>query len=93
MGKVVKGTPLSLGFIKVELSTEHLHAQQGEDNDEEEEQQQQRSNGLHGVEQRSHQVTQRLPVTEKQERERKTRHETNAHELHADTRRDIKLTG
>lgn len=56
LGKVVKGTPLGLGFIKVELSTKHLHAQQGEDNDEQEEQQQQGSDGLHGVEQRCHQV-------------------------------------
>lgn len=39
LGKVVKGTPLGLGLIKVELPTKHLHAQQGEDDDEEEEQQ------------------------------------------------------
>lgn len=56
LGKVVEGAPFGLGRIKVELSTEHLHAQQGEDDDKEEEQQQQRSDGLHGVEQRRHQV-------------------------------------
>ena len=63
LGKVVKGTPLGLRLIEVELSTKHLHAQQGEDDDEEEEQQQQGSNGLHGVEKRCHQVTERLPMT------------------------------
>lgn len=47
LGKVVKGTPLGLGFVKVELSSKHLHAQQREDDDEEEEQQQQGSDGLH----------------------------------------------
>lgn len=65
LGKVVKGASLGLGLIKVELSTKHLHSQQGEDDNEEEEQQQQGSNGFHGVEQRCHQVTQRLPVTVK----------------------------
>lgn len=58
LGEVVKCTPLGLGFIKVELSTKYLHAQQGEDDDEQEKQQQQGSNGLHGVEQRCHQVAQ-----------------------------------
>lgn len=47
LGEIVKCTPLRLGLIKVELSTKHLHAQQGEDNDKEEEQQQQGSNGFH----------------------------------------------
>ena len=63
LGEVVKGTPLGLGLVKVELPTKDLHAQQREDDDEEEEQQQQGGDGLHGVQQRSHQVAQGLPVT------------------------------
>lgn len=73
LGKIVKGAPLGLRFVKVELSSEHLHAQQGEDDDEEEEQQQQGSDGLHGVKQGCHQVTQRLPVTTKKGRAREKR--------------------
>lgn len=44
------------------LATKQLHAQQSEDNDEEEEQEQEADDGLHGVEQRHHQVSQRVPV-------------------------------
>lgn len=38
--EVVKGAPFCLGFIKVELSTKHLHPQQGKYNNEEEKKQQ-----------------------------------------------------
>ena len=62
LGKGVKGAAFGLRLVEVELATEQLHAQQGEDDEEEEEQQQQRGDGLHGVQQRCHQVGQGCPV-------------------------------
>lgn len=47
--EVVEGASLGLCLIEIELPSEQLHSQQGEDDDEEEEQQQQRGDGLHGV--------------------------------------------
>lgn len=61
--EVVKRAPFGHSLVKVKLAPKKLHAQQGEDNDEEEEQQQQGGDGLHGVEQRGHQVTKRRPMT------------------------------
>lgn len=48
------------------LSTEQLHSQQGKDYDEEEEEEEQADDGLHGVQQRDHQVTKRSPVPEEE---------------------------
>lgn len=59
--KVVKGAAPCL--VKVELSPKELHAQQGENNDEEEEQEQQGGDGSNGVEEGSHQVGQRVPIS------------------------------
>lgn len=47
------------------LSSEELHAQQSKDHDEEEEEEEQADDGLHGVEQRDDQVTQRCPIPDK----------------------------
>ncbi len=47
------------------LSSEELHAQKGKDNYEEEEQEEQADDGLHWVEQRNNEVTQRRPVPDK----------------------------
>ena len=60
LGEVVEGAAARL--VEVELAAEELHAEQREDDDEEEEQQQQGGDGAHGVQQRSHQVTQGVPV-------------------------------
>lgn len=62
LGEVIKRAPFGHSLIKVEFAPKKLHAKQGEDNDEEEEQQQQGGDGLHGVEQRGHQVTKRCPM-------------------------------
>lgn len=51
------------GLVKVKFPSKELHAKEGEDDDEEEEQEQQGSDGADGVEQRSHQVGQRVPVS------------------------------
>ena len=66
LGEVVEGAPLGDRLVEVELSPEQLHAQQGEDDDEEEEQQQQGRDGADRVQQRRHQVGQRVPVSEGQ---------------------------
>ena len=63
LGEVIKRAPFGHSLVKVELAPKKLHAEQGENNDEEEEQQQQGGDGLHGVEQRGHQVAKRCPVT------------------------------
>lgn len=65
LGERVEGAPLGLRLVEVELASEELHAQQSEDDEEEEEQQQQRGDGLHGVQQRRHQVGQSGPVAGK----------------------------
>lgn len=51
------------------LSPEELHAQQGKDNYEEKEQEEQADDGLHGVQQRDHKVSQRSPVPARQRQE------------------------
>lgn len=51
------------------LSSKQLHPQQGEDHNEEEEEEEQTDDGLHGVEQRNHQVSKRSPVPEEEEGE------------------------
>jgi len=61
LGKVVKGA--ASGLVEVEFPPKELHAQQGEDNDEEEEQEQQGCDGTNRVEQRGHQVGQRVPIS------------------------------
>lgn len=61
--EVIKCASFGHRLIKVELASKELHPKQGKNNDEEEEQQQQRGNGLHGVEQRGNQVTERRPVS------------------------------
>lgn len=48
------------------LSSEELHAQQRKDDYEEEEQEEQADDGLHGIEQRHDEVTQRRPIPGKQ---------------------------
>lgn len=63
----VKCAAFGLRFIKVELSSEQLHAEQGEDDEEEEKKEQQRGDGLHGVQQRCHQVGQSRPMPEQTE--------------------------
>lgn len=66
LGEVIESASFSHSFIKVKLSPKKLHAKQGKDNDKEEKQQQQGCDGLHGVEERGHQVTERCPVTEEE---------------------------
>lgn len=66
--EVVKSASFGNSLVKVEFAAKELHAEQTEDDDEEEEQQQQGRNGLHGVQQRRHQITQRRPVTRNRER-------------------------
>lgn len=58
----VERAALGLRLVEVELAAKQLHPQQSEDDEEEEEQQQQGGDGLHGVQQRRHQVGQRCPV-------------------------------
>lgn len=61
--KTVKGAA-GFGLVgKVELASEHLHAKQGEDDYEEEEEQQQAGNGADRVQEGSHQITERCPVS------------------------------
>jgi len=53
-----------LGLVgKVKLPSKHLHTQQGEDDDEKEEKQQQAGDGTDRVQEGSHQITERLPVS------------------------------
>lgn len=63
----VECAAFGLRFIKVEFSSEQLHAEQGEDDEEEEKEEQQRGDGLHGVQQRCHQVGQSRPMPEQTE--------------------------
>lgn len=44
------------------LAAEELHSQEGEDDDEQEKEKQQADDGLHGVEERDDQVSERCPV-------------------------------
>lgn len=46
------------------LSSKQLHAKQSKDHDEEEEEEEQADDGLHGVQQRHHQIPQGGPVPE-----------------------------
>lgn len=63
--KAVEGTA-RLGLIgKVKLSSKDLHAQQGEDDNKEEEEEEQAGDRAHGVQERSHQITERCPVSGK----------------------------
>jgi hypothetical protein len=62
LGEGIKGAPLGVGLVKVELAPKQLHAKQGEDDDEEKEEKQQGGDGLHGIEQRCHQIAQGCPV-------------------------------
>lgn len=69
--KAVKGAA-GFGLIwEVEFPSKHLHAQQGEYDNEEEEEQQQAGNGTYRVQKRSHQITERCPVS------RGTQHQSN----------------
>lgn len=61
LGKVVKGAAPRL--FEVEFPAEQLHAEEGEDDDEEEEQEQQGSDGADRIQQRRHQVGQRVPIS------------------------------
>lgn len=63
----VEGAAFGLRLVKVELPPEELHAEQSEDDEEEEQEEQQRGDGLHGVEQRRHQIGQSRPVSEETE--------------------------
>lgn len=58
----VERAAFGLRLVEVELPSKQLHAKQSEDDEEEEEQQQQRGDGLHGVQQRRHQIGQSRPV-------------------------------
>lgn len=62
--KVIKVAPANPVVREVELASEYLHPQQGEDDDEEEEEQQQGGDRGNGVEQGCHQVTKTCPVPE-----------------------------
>lgn len=62
LGEIVKGAAARL--IEVELATKKLHSEQTEDDDEQEEQQKQGCNRTHRVQQRCHQITERVPVPE-----------------------------
>lgn len=53
------------------LSSKQLHPQQGKDHNEEKEEEEQTDDGLHGVQQRNHQVSKRSPVPEEEEGQRK----------------------
>lgn len=44
------------------LSSKELHAQQGKDHNKEEEEEEQADDGFHWVEQRHHQIPQRVPI-------------------------------
>lgn len=63
LGEVVESASFGHSFVKIKLSPEKLHAQQGKDDNEEEEQQQQRGDGLHGIQQGGHQVAERRPMS------------------------------
>lgn len=76
LGKVIECASFGHSLVKIELAPKQLHAEQGEDDDEEEEQQQEGGNRLHGVEQRSHEVTKRCPVTGKERTGNKSKTET-----------------
>lgn len=61
--EAVKGAA-GFGLVgKVELPSKHLHTQQGEDDNEEEEEEQQAGNGAHRIQEGSHQITERCPVS------------------------------
>lgn len=62
LGEIIKGAAACL--IEVELATKELHSEQTEDDDEQEEQQKQGCNRTHWVQQRCHQITERVPVPE-----------------------------
>lgn len=61
--EVVKRAPFGHRLVEVKFAPKELHPEKREYNNEEEEKQQQGGDGLHGVEQRGHQVTERCPVT------------------------------
>lgn len=48
---------------KIELPSKHLHTEQGEDDNEEEQKKQQAGNGTDRVQEGSHQITERCPVS------------------------------
>lgn len=58
----VERAAFGLRLVEVELPSEQLHAEQSEDDEEEEEEQQQGGDGLHGVQQRRHQIGQGRPM-------------------------------
>jgi len=63
--EAVKGAA-GFGLVgKVELSSKHLHPQQGENDNEKEKEQQQAGNGTDGVQERGHQITERCPISRK----------------------------
>lgn len=63
LGEVIEGAAARL--IKVELATKELHSEQTEDDDEQEEQQKQGRDRTYWVQQRRHQITERVPVPER----------------------------
>ena len=67
LGEGVEGAAFGLRLVKVELPSEQLHTKQSEDDEEEEEEQQQGGDGLHGVQQRRHQIGQSRPMAEQTE--------------------------
>lgn len=65
LGKAVERTARLRLTGKVKLSSKDLHAQQGENDNEKKEEKEQAGNGAHGVQQRSHQITEGCPVSGK----------------------------
>lgn len=61
--EAVKGAARFWLVGKVELPSKHLHTQQGKDDNEKEEEQQQAGNGTDWVQEGSHQITERCPVS------------------------------
>lgn len=52
---------------KVECASKELHSQEGKDQNEKKQKQKQRDDGLHGAQQRDHQVSQGRPISGKSE--------------------------
>lgn len=77
LGEAVKGAAW-FGLVgKVELPSKDLHTQQGEDDNEKEEEQQQAGDGTDRVQERSHQITERRPVSTPNHGHRQITYQTN----------------
>lgn len=84
LGEIIEGAAARL--IEVELATKELHSEQTEDDDEQEEQQKQGCNRTHRVQQRCHQITERVPVPENGQSE-----SIQSHKLQLTTHPPIRL--